>query len=377
MIRKISAAVFSFLCLLPLSVQCEEVEHECTSWMVFHDLTGNNTNILHKNRDSVARNVVLSMSEPGVKRKWIASGSKTGVNMGLNTSGLAGVMNSGEKCIHPSNDKTRKSTPAILKEIMSSCDTAAQAVERLKQFLKEKDYHHGVKGSIFFFMDPKEGYVCEMTAEVITVQPYNSGYAVRANIWQNPQMQRYSRNDVQSYLNSSARAYIAYSGLNQALDKYGKIGLFDIFDLSRHCKMPEKSSEKRSVCFKFTNATASLEIDRQYPDVLSSGYFTIGHPRHTIYVPVPVCAEKLHPAMGDLSWSAASWKRLDTLGVEAPVPEKWLKYEKESMDKYFNAKDKARKLLDSGKRAEAVTLLNKTAEEIWNGAAEILKLNKK
>ena len=32
------------------------------------------------------------------------------------------------------------------------------------------------------------------------------------------------------------------------------------------------------------------------------------------------------------------------------------------MDKYFNAKDKARKLLDSGKRAEAVTLLNKTLE---------------
>ena len=81
--------------------------------------------------------------------------------------------------------------------------------------------------------------------------------------------------------------------------------------------------------------------------------------------------------MGDLSWSAASWKRLDTLGVEAPVPEKWMKYENESMDKYFNAKNKARKLLDSGKRAESVKLLNSTAEEIWNGAAAILELNKK
>ena len=30
------------------NVQETELQHECTSWMVFSDLTKNNTNILHK-----------------------------------------------------------------------------------------------------------------------------------------------------------------------------------------------------------------------------------------------------------------------------------------------------------------------------------------
>ena len=376
--RNFSAVILGALSLTPLFTTAnEKPDHECTSWMVFHDLTKNNTNILHKNRDSVSKGVSLYMSDPGAARKWIASGNNGSTTMALNASGLAGVMNSGEKCIHPTSDKTKKGTPAILKEIISTCDTAAEAVEKLKQFINDKDYYHGEKGSIFFFLDKNEGYICELTAEVCLVQPYKNGYAVRANIWQNPQMMKYSRNDVRSYLNSSARAYIAYTHLNQALDKNGKIRLFDIFDMSRHCKMPDESSEKRSVCFKFTNSSASLEIDRQYPDVLSSGYFTIGHPRHTVYVPVPVCAGKLHPAMSDSSWSNQALKRFDSLGLEAPLPESWLKFEKESMEKYFKAKEEARNLLDKGKRAEAVKLLNTAAETIWNEAAVLLELNKK
>jgi peptidoglycan hydrolase-like protein with peptidoglycan-binding domain len=81
-------------------------------------------------------------------------------------------------------------------------------------------------------------------------------------------MQRCSRSSVHGYLNSAARLCVAFSGLNAALDKSGKITLLDSFNLSRHFKMPEKSSEKRSVYFKNTSSSADLEIDRQYPGVL-------------------------------------------------------------------------------------------------------------
>jgi hypothetical protein len=47
------------------------------------------------------------------------------------------------------------------------------------------------------------------------------------------------------------------------------------------------------------------------------------------------------------------------------------------MEKYFKAKEEARNLLDKGKRAEAVKLLNTAAETIWNEAAVLLELNKK
>ena len=351
-----------------------ELDHECTSWMVFHDMTMNNTNILHKNRDDKARDVAVFISPEKSPRKWISIGTDIPTNMAINSSGLAGVMNSGEKCINPPLDNTKKRTPAMMRVIMESCDTAAQAVAKLRELHKAGDYWHAREsGSIFFFLDLNEGYICEMTAKDFTVSSYKSGFAVRANIWQNPGMHQYSRNSIKGYLNSSARAYIAISGLAQMMDKDGKITLPGIFALSRTCRMPESSSEKVSVCFTSTNSTASLEIDRQYPDVLSCGYFTLGHPRHTIYLPVPICVEKVLPQMADFSASRAAWGRFDKLGFDAPIPENWLEFEKNAVKKYADTKAEARKLLDNGKRAEAVRLLNSTAAAICDEAAVLLK----
>ena len=372
-----------FSCLLTVAVlftaiamradDDKELEHECTSWMVFNDLTGNNTNILHKNRDATRRNVSVLLSPENSPRRWIALGSNS-VNSGINRSGLAGVMNSGEMCADHSMDPGKKSTPALLREILSNCDTAEQAAKMLEKFIKAGDYYHQKKGSIFFFMDPREGYICEVTPKAFTAQVYRSGYTVRANIWQNPGMQFHSRNTIQRHFDSSARAYIAFSGLNQMLAKTGRITVADIFELSRHHKMPKTSPLKRSVCFKHTNSGSSLEIDRQYPDVLSTGYFTVGHPRHTVYIPVPVCAEKLLPGMTNFQWSSASFKRFDAKGLAAPLPEEWLKFEKDSMAEYTGAREKARRLLDAGKRTEAVKLLNDTAYKIWCSAEKLLNI---
>ena len=349
-------------------------DHECTSWMVFNDLTCNNTNVLHKNRDSKVRNVAVFLSPENSPRKWISLGSDAKANMAMNSSGLAGIMNSGEICIDYPTDDTKKSTPQIMEVIIESCDTAAQAVEKLKEIILSGDYwHHNQKGSIFFFMDTNEGYICELNTKVINVQPYTGGYAVRANIWQNPGMQAISRNNIKNYLNSSARAYIAFSGLNEIMDKYGKISIESMLELSRHCTMPEESPEKRSLCYKRTNSTGSLEIDRQYPGVLSTGYFTVGHPRNTVCIPVPVCAEKILPGMGDYSWSAMSFERFELLGHEAYIPEEWLEFEKNSMLKYSKAKADARAMLDEGKKSEAVRLLNDISYSIWTEASALLE----
>ena len=77
--------------------------------------------------------------------------------------------------------------------------------------------------------------------------------------------------------------------------------------------------------------------------------------------------------MGDYSWSKAVWARFDKLGLESPIPEKWLEFEKKSMEKYTAAKEEARKLLDQGKRADAVKLINSAAAEIWSAAVELLR----
>lgn len=346
----------------------------CTSWMVFSDLTKNNTNILHKNRDSKSTNVAAFVSKPDAKRKWVAlNNTDAGVNAGVNTSGLAGVMNSGERCIDPPNvRKGGKDTTVIMRVILESCDTAKQAVAKLEEIIKSGDYHHGESGSTFFFCDINEGYVCELTYKHVSSQRFDRGYTVRANIWQNPNMYELSRSTLLGHLHSSARAYMALSMLNQAIDTNKKVTVADSFAISRHHQMPENSPMKRSLCGKTTNSGVTIEIDREYPEVLSVLFATIGPPRNTLYIPIPVCAEKLHPAMGDHRWSNAAWKHFEKNSFSAPIPEAWSKFETDAVAKFAAAKAEARKLLKSGKRAEAIALINATAETIWKNAAALL-----
>ncbi len=346
----------------------------CTSWMVFSDFTGNNTNILHKNRDSASLKVFISSGRAEGERKWISLGGG-GANIGFNSSGLAGIMNSGEKCIDPpGRGKAKKGTPQMLQAILESSDTAAQAVEKLKQLVKDGDYSHGKRGSVFMFMDSCEGYVCETTGKLCNAQRFDHGYTVRASVWHNPNMYQYSREDIDIYLKASSRAYIAMSGLNRMLDEHGKITLPGILDHSRHHIPPEKSPFKRSICGKTTNSAASIEIDKEYPQILSTMYAAIGHPRHTVYVPIPITADNIPSVMKKRNWSMKSFKRLEELKLEAPIPEDWTKFEKESLAKYGQAKAEARKLLKAGKTTEAAALLNSTAWKIWKKAAKLLNI---
>ena len=345
----------------------------CTSWMVFSDLTKNNTHILHKNRDSIGRKISVAISPASSPRKWVALWSG-GTNSGINSSGLAATMNSGEICIDPPNIKGKKTTAGIVNAILESCDSAEQAVLLLRKFISNGNYYHGKSGSIFFFLDSKEGYICEVTSKVCSAQRYDTGYVVRASNWRNPNMTKYVRSDIERYLKASAREYIAFTGLNKMLDEQGKISLPEIFNLSRHIQMPEKSPLKRSICGITTNSTASFEIDKQYPDILSTAYFTIGPPRHTVYVPIPVCVEKIPSIMKNQKWSVMAFNRLDKLKLDSPLPEEWLKFEQNSITLYSKAKDKARQLLKENKQKEAVKLLNFTAKKIWNEAAKVLKI---
>jgi hypothetical protein len=91
-------------------------------------------------------------------------------------------------------------------------------------------------------------------------------------------------------------------------------------------------------------------------------------------VPIPICVKEILPSMGNLKWSAAAFKRLNNLKLEAPIPAEWTKFEKDSMTEYTKAKAEARKLLDAGKRAEAIKLVNSTAEKIWLDAEKLLKI---
>ena len=356
--------------------------HECTSWMIFSDLTKNGTNILHKNRDSKNRNVAVLSGGKDSGRKWIGLGSRSEAKispcMGMNDSGVAGVMNSGMTSIDNSTNPAGKGTPAMLKEMLEESDTAKEALDVLLSLIKAEDYFHGTKGSTFFIMDTKEGYICEFTAHHTSVQRYDSKYVLQANIWHNPGIDLYTEDPFSPYLNSCGREYIGKNFLNHAYREKGCLARQDCLDLARYACMPEDSPlAHRSIAHKFTNSSSTCVIDQEFPGVLSTGFFTIGHPRHTICVPVPVCAETFHPKMVDapiFSWSGTSYAKQDIRGFDAPIPEEWLAFENKAFAEYENILAEARKLLKEGRKEDAVQKINNAAARFWEGAAALLGL---
>jgi dipeptidase len=262
----------------------------------------------------------------------------------------------------------------MLQAILEECDTADMAVKKLQQLVKDGDYSHGQRGSVFMFMDSLEGYVCETTGKVCSFQRFDHGYAVRASNWHNPNMDMYSREDIEIYLKASSREYIAMTGLNRMLDETGKITLPGILEHSRNHIPPWQSPFTRSICGKTTNSAGSIEIDKEYPQVLSTIYAAIGPPRHTVYVPIPITAETIPSVMKNYKWSKKAFQRLDELKLDAPIPEEWTKFEKESITRYTAAKAEARQLLKAGKTTEAAALLNSNAWKIWKKAAVLLDI---
>ena len=359
---------------MPLFPVPAEVRHECTSWIVFGDLTRNFTTILHKNRDASARAITVLLGPEDSPYRWIGLGDDNLPCMGINRAGLAGVMNSGEICVDPSTDDSKKITPQILHAILGSCGSAAQAAEMLQDFLRQGDYWHGKYGSIFLFADTREGLICEMTAKTCNVQRIDHGLVCRANIWHNPGMEAFSRHPQHAFLDSSVREHVVRSALGAVLDAGGAITPADLLELSRCCTVPEDSPLKRSVCSESTNSACDLVIDLEFPETLSTMHALIGPPRNTVLLPFPVCVTQLDPRVSRPVFSAAAFQRFDQLGYAAPIPAEWSKFEEDALVCYGRASEDARLRLRQGRRSEAENLLNRASSELCAQAARLLKL---
>ena len=136
----------------------DSLDHECTSWMLFPELTGGPM-ILHKNRDSGKKDIRLIKSDGDAKIKWLGLGDENPC-MGFNEKGVACVMNSGETTpeFAPATEG-RLTTPEILVQILGNTKNAKEALKMLTGFIENGQYTHKERGSIFFIMDTKGGYI--------------------------------------------------------------------------------------------------------------------------------------------------------------------------------------------------------------------------
>lgn len=337
------------------------LDHECTSWMLFPELTGGPM-ILHKNRDSGKKDIRLIKSDGDAKIKWLGLGDENPC-MGFNEKGVACVMNSGETTpeFAPA-EEGRLTTPEILVQILGNTKNAKEALKMLTGFIENGQYTHKERGSIFFIMDTKGGYIAELTAKRVMPVVVTGNMTIRANIWHNPGMAQFSRSGIKSTMNSQSREFQAAKGLNEALEKKGVIELEDIWRTSRMRGTMESVMTEHGLCNKTTNSAATITIDKDFPNMLSTMYVAIGPVGHTMYIPAPICLKEIPQDIADRSWSKAAFARRDASGLSFDS-DVWLPHEKAVMAIYRPALAKAKKAMQNRRRKDAQDILNDAFEK--------------
>ena len=81
--------------------------------------------------------------------------------------------------------------------------------------------------------------------------------------------------------------------------------------------------------------------------------------------------------MEDLRFSGTAWKKQKVRGFDAPLPAEFTAFEKQAFARYAAAQQKARTLLEKGKRVQAVEVLNSQAAALWQKAVELLGIQEK
>jgi hypothetical protein len=211
-------------------------------------------------------------------------------------------------------------------------------------------------------MDTKGGYIAELTAKRVMPVVVTGNMTIRANIWHNPGMAQFSRSGIKSTMNSQSREFQAAKGLNEALEKKGVIELEDIWRTSRMRGTMESVMTEHGLCNKTTNSAATIAIDKDFPNMLSTMYVAIGPVGHTMYIPAPICLKEIPQDIADRSWSKAAFARRDANGLSFDS-DVWLPHEKAVMAIYRPALAKAKEAMRNRRRREAQDILNDAFEK--------------
>lgn len=344
---------------------CPVAPHECTSWILWRDYTGCNKVVLHKIRDSHVHELDVTLRQVPGYHKWLGIGDLGRLSpcMGINEHGLAVVMNSGEPSME--NEDAGLTTPDIARLLLEQCANANEALELYRRIIDSHSYAHGSTGTIFFLTDKDNGIVIENTAHRMAYGKLDYGFLIRSNSWHLPGIEAYSRASLDYTHGCEFREVQVRSSLQKYFRTNGSVSLEDSWAISRDREGGEhnKNNPVRALCTMFTNSCSTFEIDREYPDVLTTAFITIGPPCHTAFIPMPIVIEEIPESMVSGQWAATAFAKRAEINMEADIaPLQSL--EMEMMAVYRTASERARELMKMGARAGAVAELQRAFAEI-------------
>ncbi len=353
------------------------VPHECTSWAVLPDFAADNQILIHKNRDTALHNRKIVAIKHQSKGKFgyigLTGYGKFTPNMGINSVGLAVVMNSGDPSGKVNN--VGFSTPMLARILLENCANADEAVEKLRELVKGNAYSHGDKGSIWFIGDKDIVYCIEHDTERFSVQKADSGVVIRANSWRNPDMIPYSQRNQTTLINHARRENAVRQALFEDGKKFNRPVTPEIMIKASRVNLIKEDPKCYPVCGNRTVCSATFAIDREFPADLSTMYAAFGAPRMTFVIPVPVTIDEFPAELLNCEVSRKAFAAADA-GKKAITEDNRAVIEKVISADYRIALAKAREILRKSyseeSRLKARKILNDAFRKNWKKLAGYL-----
>ena len=348
----------------------------CTSWIITPDVSATGACMVQKNRDYKGQNLLsarLYRAEPG-KYKVITVNDlwSSGAGAVMNEKGLMIVQNDGSSVLKQElpNRSITVGCIFMLRHIAEHCANLDEAVAMLKKFYRTG---LGRSSSIYLLADLDSGAIIETTGKHLAYAEVNFSYEVRANNYLLPGMRSTVNKTRDAFLNGANRRYAASEFLRKVVADKGKIAPFDLMRLARF-RQPgiEKTYKYRSVCVNASLASTMFVPDRQFPEYLSVAFVALGPQRHTVFLPIPMGLSAMPESLINGDWGSKALALSNVLPLDHKHLPEFETVETRFIDEFFAAREQARMLLVSGKRPEAVKLLDKVFRKQYGEAKQIL-----
>ena len=366
--------------LLAATLGCAAAAHACTSWIIHPSCTKGGRMIVQKCRDSRVGKLSADIRTAPDGRRWMRIGTgESYPTFAMNDRGVVATMNDGDDLTvkHPGGGKLGIGTGDMLRKLMLDCDNAYDAALMVRDY--GRNMRRTGRGGTLFVADAKRAFMIDVGPGYGEMKELTGGMIIISNCLHLPGIEEISRQKVNSLRGDRAREANVRAALKAARvdGKYTPRGTIRASRMKcgkpMKDKFPFRKNSLGGVCF---------EIDGEFPTQLSTAYIALGPQQHTIYLPCPMALARFPEAMENGKWADLAYAFRKKAGDDHKLVGELFAFEDKIIPEYEKTREEARELLRSGKRDEAVKLLNDgfarhyaAAEKLLNELYEKVEVN--
>jgi uncharacterized protein YeaO (DUF488 family) len=256
----------------------------------------------------------------------------------------------------------------IMRQIMDECTTAEEATKLTLHYARTS--LQAARGGTMFIADAKRGFMIDLGSGYAEAKELTGGMIIITNCMHLPGVEEFSVKPITGVRSDRAREANTRAALRKRRVN-GRYTVKGTFETSR--LLCRKDMKAKYPCRRNSLGGCCFEIDPEFPAELTTAYIALGPQQHTVYVPTPMAIEQFPEEIRNGEWADIAYKLRDLVGHDHRYIADFDAFEERVLAEYDKTREEARALLKSGKKAEAVKLLNECYHRHYAEALALLK----